>query len=208
MIFVYMLVLALVLMLPLAFTFWRKNPARNRRDAALALHRAQLDELTRDLTDGRLAQADYAAAKLEIERRLLQADSFIEAPFTGNARILLIAAILAVPVMGFALYLPGSTANVPSEPHAQWLAKQQAANAQLDSFIAELRGHLATVDPNSADASQGSAYLAEALAEQAQAITPEALALFKQSLANAPQNAPWRQLDEQRIAQATSAASP
>ena len=63
------------------------------------------------------------------------------------------------------------------------------------------------VDPNSADASQGQAYLAEALSEQAGAITPEALALFQQSLANAPEDASWRPLDEQRIGQAQAAAS-
>ena len=29
--------------------------------------------------------------------------------------------LIAVPIVAFALYLPGSTPNVPSEPHAQWL---------------------------------------------------------------------------------------
>jgi cytochrome c-type biogenesis protein CcmH len=207
MIYLLMLALALVLMAPLAFAFRGRAQARNRREAALTLHRAQLDELARDLTDLRIAAPEYAAAKLEIERRLLLADSFTDSPLTGNALPLLIVTALAVPLMGFALYLPGSTPQIPSEPHAQWVAQQQAANAQLDTFIAALRAHLATVDPNSVDASQGEAYLGEALAEQAQAITPEALAYFKQSLANAPAGATWRTLDAQRIAQAQSAAS-
>ena len=91
---------------------------------------------------------------------------------------------------------------MPSEPHAQWQAQQQAANAQLDRLIALLRARLASEPANSVDASQGEAYLAEALAERAGTITPEALALFKQSIANAPADASWRSLDTQRIAQA------
>jgi cytochrome c-type biogenesis protein CcmH len=202
MIFLYMFGLAIVLMVPLAFAFRRGNTARDRREAALALHRAQLEELTRDLADNRIGAPEYAAAKLEVERRLLTADSLKERALDGNARFLLIATIIAIPVIAFALYLPGGTPNVPSEPHAQWMAEQQAANARLNQFITLLRARLAGEPANTVDASQGQAYLAEALAEQAGTITPQALALFKQSIANAPANASWRQLDEQRIAQA------
>jgi cytochrome c-type biogenesis protein CcmH len=124
----------------------------------------------------------------------------------GNARVLLVATIIALPIAAFALYLPGSTPNAPSEPHALWAQRQADENARLSQFITILRAHLASVDPNSVDASQGQAYLAEALAEQAGAITPEALALYQQSLAHAPADASWRALDEQRIAQAQAAA--
>ena len=206
MIYLYMLALALVLMIPLAFAFIGATRTRNRREAALALHKAQLAELARDLADGRIGGPEYQSAKLEVERRLLAADGFTEASLDGNAKLLLFATIFAVPVMAFALYLPGSTPNVPSEPHAQWLIREQDTNAKLIGFIAAIRMRLASEDPNSADASQGEAYLAEALAEQAGGITPEALSYFKQSLANAPPNASWRQLDEQRIAQANAAS--
>ncbi len=207
MIFIYMFGLAIVLMVPLAFTFSGGRTARDRREAALALHRAQLDELTRDLADNRIGAPEYAAARLEVERRLLAADSLKERALDGNARFLLVVTIIAIPVVAFALYLPGSTPNVPSEPHTQWLAQQQAANARINQFITLLRARLAGEPANSVDASQGEAYLAEALAEQAGAITSEALTLFKQSLANAPANASWRQLDAQRIAQAQLQAS-
>jgi cytochrome c-type biogenesis protein CcmH len=207
MIFIYMFGLAIVLMVPLAFTFSGGRTARDRREAALALHRAQLEELTRDLADNRIGAPEYAAARLEVERRLLAADSLKERALDGNARFLLVVTIIAIPVVAFALYLPGSTPNVPSEPHTQWLAQQQAANARINQFITLLRARLAGEPANSVDASQGEAYLAEALAEQAGAITPEALTLFKQSLANAPANASWRQLDAQRIAQAPLQAS-
>jgi cytochrome c-type biogenesis protein CcmH len=91
---------------------------------------------------------------------------------------------------------------VPSEPHAQWAAQEAATQQRLVQLISLLQAHLATAAPNSADSSQGQAYLAEALTEQAGMITPEALSLFRQSLADAPQDASWRQLDQQRVMQA------
>jgi cytochrome c-type biogenesis protein CcmH len=196
--------LLLALMLPLAFIFRAPKRVQNRREAALALHRAQLAELERDRAEARIGETEYKAAKLEIERRLLAADRFTTPKLDGNARLLLIGVVIALPVMAFILYLPGSTPQIPSEPHAQWVARQEAANAKLGQFIALLRAHLASADPSSPDASQGEAYLAEALSEQAGAITPEALALFQQSLIHAPAGASWRALDVQRITQAAA----
>jgi cytochrome c-type biogenesis protein CcmH len=204
MIFALMFGLAIILMFPLAFIF-RVSPAstRGRRDAAIAIHRAQLEELSRDLANGRIAESEYAGAKLEIERRLLAADTLTDTKLDGSAKWFLALTALAVPAMAFLLYLPGSTPHVPSEPHAAWAAAQLRAAAQVDMLISQLRAHLATVDPNSADASEGQALLAEALAERAGGLTPESIALFKQSLANAPPNASWRNLDEQRLVQAS-----
>jgi cytochrome c-type biogenesis protein CcmH len=202
MLFVLMALLAIILTLPLLLAFRGPSTARGRREAALAIHRAQLAELHRDLAEARIAASEFAGAKLEIERRLLAADALSDTPLDGRAKWLLAATALAIPVMAFLLYLPGNTHQVPSEPHAQWAAQQAKAASQIDTFITELRAHLATVNPNSADASEGQALLAEALAEQAGGLTPESIALFKQSLANAPQNAAWRKLDEQRLIQA------
>ncbi len=207
MMFAVMLALALALTAPLALAFRPPTFSQNRREAALATHRAQLAELQRDHDEGRIGDAEYKAARLEVEHRLLAADGFAAPQLTGNAKPLLIATIIALPIIAFALYLPGSTPTVPSEPHTQWVARQAAERVRLDLFISMLRAHLVQGDPHSADASQGQAYLAEALSEEAGAITPEALALFQQSLAHAPADASWRALDEQRIAQARAAAS-
>ena len=206
MIYLYMLALALLLMLPLFFSFSRRSTPRGRRDTALALHRAQLNELVRDLEQERIAPAEYAAAKLEVERRLLAADTLAEMPPGGSAKFLLFVTTLLIPVMAFLLYIPGSTPRVPSEPHAKWVAMQNAQQAQAAVLIMQLRSSLSKLDPTSAQASEGQAYLAEVLAEQAGAITPESLALFRQSIANAPATAPWRKLDEARLAEATSPA--
>jgi cytochrome c-type biogenesis protein CcmH len=198
--YLIMLGLSLLLMTPLAWLF-RRTRLRDRRGAALELHKAQLAELARDHADGRIGEAEYRAAKIEVERRLLSADTVTEPAMTGNARLLLVGTVIAIPIMAFALYLPGSTPGVPSEPHDQWVAQQANANARLTGLIAGLRMHLAGIDPNSVDASQGEAYLAEALSEEAGEVTPEALSYFKQSLASAPPTASWRSLDLQRIAQ-------
>jgi cytochrome c-type biogenesis protein CcmH len=200
-----MLAVILLLTAPLAFAFRRPRSLQNRREAALALHRAQLAELSRDLEEGRIGAAEFQAARLEVERRVLAADATATPVLNGDARLLLIITMVALPIAAFALYLPGSTPTVPSEPHAQWAAQQAADAARLDKFVTILRAHLSAEDPNSVDASQGQAYLAEALAEEAGTITPEALSLFQQSLAHAPAGASWRVLDEQRIAQAQAA---
>jgi cytochrome c-type biogenesis protein CcmH len=204
MIYALMLALALVLMVPLFISLFLKGSARNRRETAILLHRAQLDELARDLAEGRIAAQEYAGAKLEVERRLLGADSLSEPEANGNARLLLLATTVIVPAMAFLLYLPGSTPHVPSEPHEKWVAQQQASQQQVQEMINQLRAHLATIDPNSVDASEGQALLGEALAEQAGQLTPEAIALFKQSIANAPADAKWRALDEERLVQAAA----
>ncbi len=199
-----MAALAVLLMLPLLWAFFGKRNLNNPRETSLQLHRGQLEELSRDLTEGRIAQSEYEGAKLEIERRILAADTLNVPAQDGNAKLLLLAAIILVPAMAFLLYLPGSTPNVPSEPHAAWIIQQQKAQAQLTALISQLRAHLAGLKPNSVEASEGEAYLGEAIAEQAGALVPESIALFKQSIANAPANASWRQLDEERLVQAAA----
>jgi cytochrome c-type biogenesis protein CcmH len=201
MIYLLMLILALALMLPLFLSFRQSRSLRDRRETALAIHRAQLDELARDLQESRIGATEYAGAKLEIERRLLNADSLADSRQDGNARGLLVTVAVLVPVMAFLLYLPGSTPDIPSEPHARWVLRQQAEHKQAQIVIAALRAKLATLDPNSVEASEGQAYLAEALAEDAGQLTPESIALFKQSISNAPAGASWRKLDAQRLAE-------
>lgn len=202
MIFLLMLVLTLVLMLPLFLSFGKGRNLPDRRETAMAIHWAQLDELARDLAESRIGRQEYAGARLEVERRLLSADSLSESRQDGNARNLLIATIIVIPVMAFLLYLPGGTPDIPSEPHAAWVAREQAEHQQAEILIVALRATLTTLDPNSPKASQAQAYLAEMLAQDQGEFTPESIALFKQSMRNAPAGAPWRKLDEQRLAEA------
>ena len=199
MILLLMLALALALTAPLALAFWRPRSLLNRRDAALALHRAQLAELVRERAEGRIGGPEYFAAKLEVERRLLAEDGAAIAEQNGDARLLLAVTIIALPIAAFALYLPGSTPALPSEPHAAWAERA----ASYTPYIDALRARLAPLPPNSAAASEGLSLLAQLLAEQAGFITPEALADCRAALASAPAGAAWRAPDAECIDEAT-----
>ena len=56
MIWAVLALLAVVALAPLIVTLVRYSAARGRQDSAIALHRAQLAELDRDLADGRIAR--------------------------------------------------------------------------------------------------------------------------------------------------------
>ena len=84
--------------------------ARDRHQAALALHRAQLDELERDRADHRIALGEYETARLEIQRRLLAEGGRVAEPRRIGSRVpilAMLAVVLAVTFLpGIARWLP------------------------------------------------------------------------------------------------------
>ena len=158
-----MVVLALVAITPLLFVIIRASRVRYRRDTALALHHSQMEEIDRDLADGRLNPEEYRAAKIEIERRLLSADRLSEADADRIARGILIAAAILIPAAAVALFLPGAMPFVPSEPHAKVVHEEQAQAKKDDHLIAMLRTKLAQLPPNSEHAREGYILLGQAL---------------------------------------------
>jgi cytochrome c-type biogenesis protein CcmH len=160
------LVLAALAMAPLARVLWRGGAARGRREAAMALHRAQLAELGRDLAEGRLGEAEHASAELEVQRRLLAAAEDRDAPAAGTSRAPLVFALIAVPVTAFALYLAGGLPWLPSVyddprlPQARQEAREEAR------MVALLRQKLPTLDPHSETARQGYILLGSAEARR------------------------------------------
>jgi cytochrome c-type biogenesis protein CcmH len=165
-IWLWMLLLALLAMLPLAFAWRGKGLTANRRDAAMALHQSQLDEIERDRAEGRLPEEEYRAARLEVQRRLLATDAIVEATSGGNARGLLILVGVLVPVVALVLFLPGGLPLVPSEPHASWVKQQDAAAARDNRLIAALRARLAQMNPDSPEGREGYVILGQALLER------------------------------------------
>ncbi|HQT66311.1 MAG: c-type cytochrome biogenesis protein CcmI [Rhodospirillales bacterium 20-60-12] len=163
MIWALMAILAVLAMVPLGLAMRRHGTNLDRRRAALALHRAQLDEIIREHAEGRLGPVEYQGAKLEIERRILATDQLEEGPTDGSARWLLFAVLALVPIMGFALYLPGSTPSIPSEPHAIWVKTQDEQAKQDEQLIAALRDRLASMDPSSTQYREGYILLGQAL---------------------------------------------
>jgi cytochrome c-type biogenesis protein CcmH len=224
--------LALVAIAPLALSLRRPAPMRGRRDSALALHRAQLAELDRELAAGRIAAAEHATARLEVQRRLLAAAAETEAMPTTSSRVPLIATLVLVPSVAFGLYLYGGHPDMPGAPLAERRAAAAVQARQEDGLIARLRERLVALDPKSDMARQGYVLLGNAeagraryaeaaaawrhalavkydatlAAETAEAqtradgkLTPATIAMFRRALAEAPADAPWRKLAEERI---------
>ena len=148
-------VLAAIALLPLAFCFRRGAAARGRREAALALHRAQLVELDRYLAEGRIDAREHSAAMLEVQRRLLQAAEMREEISPGSSRSTLIAALVMVPCAALLLYLTGGSPGLPAMPlRARMAALAQRVHEQT-MLIEELKNVLKGLDPKSPKARQG-----------------------------------------------------
>lgn len=166
MIWLAIAVLAGVSLAPLALSLRRAAVARSRREAAVALHRAQLAELDRDLADGRIAASEQASAALEIQRRLLAAAGSGEPDTRANATSTVWFAMVLVPIGALALYLIGGSPEMPAQPLAERIAAAQVREAHEAALIAELRRRLGAIDPHSDQARQGYVLLGNAEASR------------------------------------------
>ncbi len=166
MIWLLLALLAVAAMMPLAVSACLTARARGRREAALALHRAQLAELDRDLADGQIGAAEHANAVLEVQRRLLAVAEAQEDTPASAATAPLLTALIAVPAAGFALYMAGGSPDLPSITHSQVVAEQRAQAQQDDALIAKLRAGLATMDPKSDTTREGYVLLGNAEASR------------------------------------------
>ena len=161
MIWLALTALAAIALAPLAWSLWGDTLVRSRRDAALALHRAQLDELDRDLAAARIAAPEHATARLEIQRRLL-AEAATTETAARTTRLPLVATLVFVPVAAFLLYLPGSAPNLPAAPLAGRRAEAAAQAADAQALIDELKAKIATLNPQSEQAREGHMLLGNA----------------------------------------------
>ncbi len=173
-------VCAAVVLAPLALAAGGRLHTRSRRDSALAIHRAQLAELDRDLAEGRIAPAEHGNAVLEVQRRLLAAAASPDASPLGAARGPLWATLAGVPVLALGLYLLDGHPFLPGAPLAARLAAAGQERADAATLIAMLRERLATLDPNSEVARQG--YVLLGNAEDGEGHLPEAAQAWRQAL--------------------------
>ncbi len=153
MIWAAILILSAVAVAPLALLLRRQAVARGERDPARALHRAQLLELDRDLTEGRILPDEHKTATLEVQRRLLAVAD--DKPVTAGAKWPVLAALVLVPVTAMGLYAVAGQPYVPTvanDPVVQAALKKQAEEAAL---IDQLRERLQGLDPTSPQAHQG-----------------------------------------------------
>jgi cytochrome c-type biogenesis protein CcmH len=140
---------------PLALTLRPALTARGRREAALALHRAQLAELDRDLAEGRIASAEHQGAVLEIERRLLRAAAGAEPAPAAAPRSPVWAALALVPIGAALLYLTGGSPGLPAAPLKARIAAAEQRAREEAQMIEQLRTVLGTLDPRSEKAREG-----------------------------------------------------
>jgi cytochrome c-type biogenesis protein CcmH len=166
MIWLAIALLAAVSLAPLAYSLRRAAAAHGRQEAAIALHRAQLAELDRDLADGRIAAAEHANAVLEVQRRLLAAAGNTEPNAQTRSGSPVLIALLLVPLAALALYVVGGSPGLPAAPLADRIAAAHQRSEQEASLIAQLRRRLAELDPHSEQARQGYVLLGNAEASR------------------------------------------
>jgi cytochrome c-type biogenesis protein CcmH len=188
MIWLAALVLAALTLAPLALFTWRGGLLRGRQEAALALHRAQLTELDRDLAEGRLVASEHAAAKLEVQRRLLADAAMPDGGETGAGRAFVPLTAVIIPVAAIALYLtvghpgfPPPDSGPGSQPQAA-AAVDPAKRAQDEALVGQLRNRLALMDPHDEKALRGYEILGNA--ELSLGHLPEAASAWQHVLAD------------------------
>lgn len=123
MLYVLMAVLALVVAGALAWPLLRRRDRpRDRRSFDLALYRAQLAELETERAQGTIADEEAAAARTEVERRLLRAADRApvepQAAPMGRGGRRAVAAVTAAFMLGLAalLYARLGSPDEPDEP--------------------------------------------------------------------------------------------
>ena len=161
-----------------------------RLDSALAIYRDQLAEIERERAAGAMPEAEAAAARIEVERRILGAanatDATAHAESSGIHRFLPPALALLIPLLALGVYLQIGRPGLPAAPFsAQRTAPHPNPNESVtvEQMLAHARARV-TEQPNDPDAN---AALGEALVLEADGtVTPDALKAFDKALAGRP----------------------
>lgn len=165
-VFLAFIALVVVTLLPVALALRRPADLRGRRDSAVALHRAQLAELDREHTEGRIGDAEHQGAKLELQRRLLAVDQLKDRRPTGRGMAVLMAALLLVPIMAETLYRISGHPELPDAPAADRRKAVAEAEHDADKLITTLRVRLAAMGPHDDLMRQGQVLLGNAEASR------------------------------------------
>ncbi|MFC4351855.1 c-type cytochrome biogenesis protein CcmI [Fodinicurvata halophila] len=141
----------LFLVRPLVRSSTQESPTGGGED--VEVYRAQLREVERDLERGVLAPAEAKAARLEIERRLLAADSRAGSRTEAGAlsshlsRLTALALLVILPLGSVSLYLWLGQPGLPGQPLAQ-----RGEEVQQQRDIAEMvEGLRARLEENPED---------------------------------------------------------
>ncbi|MBC6405505.1 MAG: c-type cytochrome biogenesis protein CcmI [Rhodospirillales bacterium] len=114
--------------------------AEERQD--LAVYKAQLAEIERDLAAGTLLPAEAGTSRLEVQRRILAADADRRSAVANGApaKRLALAVLLLLPLAGFGLYSLLGAPDQPAQPHAdrEDVAMQRALQERATALRAQL----------------------------------------------------------------------
>jgi cytochrome c-type biogenesis protein CcmH len=169
--------LAVLALAPLAYALIRPARLRGRAEADLALYQSQLAELAREAETGRLDPAQYQAAKLEVQRRILAAPGATTPEATpGRTPALLAALVFLLPAAALGLYLVRGTPDMPAVPFVE---RQRMMEAE-DRMLETLRSRVAALDPASDVGRQGRILLGNA--ERSRGRLAEAAAAYRTAL--------------------------
>ena len=122
----------------------RGQPYRSGSEAAV--YRDQLAEIDRDVASGLIGSSEADAARVEISRRLLAAADTLRDPPVASSnlkwrRTVAVVALVGLPVLAIAIYLPLGSPGLGDFPLAQ-RARAPAAAQSVDSLLAQVEAHL------------------------------------------------------------------
>jgi cytochrome c-type biogenesis protein CcmH len=124
----------------------RGAASRSRGVEAGRIYRQQLAELERDVELGRIAAPEAVAARAEVARRLIAAESDAAPPPMGGSlnarRATAVLALVALPVVALALYGALGNPGLAGQPLAARLSAVDA-DADIDALLAKVERHLA-----------------------------------------------------------------
>ncbi len=121
----------------------RGQPQKDGSEAAV--YKDQLTEIDRDVAAGLIGPPEAEAARVEISRRLLAAaDNQRDPPLASSVSSRRSAAILALvglPIVAVALYLPLGSPRLGDFPLAQ-RSRAPGVTQPLDNLVAQVEAHL------------------------------------------------------------------
>ena len=125
---------------------------RSRSESDVAVYRDQLDEVEQDLKRGLIGDAEAAAARTEISRRLLAADAARDAEKGTRTRAgtsFALIMVAAVPVLAVLFYLHGGAPGLPAQPFEARISKPPEEQ-NIEELVARVEQHL-RANPEDAD---------------------------------------------------------
>src|SRR5262249_30018211 len=112
-------------------------------------YKDQLEEIERDQSVGLIAPAEADAARVEVSRRLLAADSAVRGRKAaavsppGRRRAVAAGALVLVPAGAIAVYLALGSPDLPGAPLSSRVTQAHGGDQSIEAMFARVEQHLA-----------------------------------------------------------------